>query len=296
MKKPFQPIFLIGAPRSGTTIVFEVLSTHPKLGWFSNHLNKYPEWPFLAAISRCCDLPLIGLRLKGQKEKAQKFLPCTVEGWNIWNHYCGEKFLYSSMNDITPTLDQKEHVIRLFKRILLFQGKKRLIIKLTGPPRIKFLHKIFPHAFFVHIIREPAAVLNSQLKVKYWKGGGDFNNPWWNDLPEEYRAEWISTEKKPIILLAFQLRNILEQTRREKKVLKAQQFFEINYEDFTLAPLNEVRKILQSSGEELHPIIAQYLKRIKIKSQKYKWKQSFSSHELKIINNLLYHKGYQSEK
>ena len=38
-----KPIFLIGCPRSGTTVISESIYVHPELGWFSHYFDNYPD-------------------------------------------------------------------------------------------------------------------------------------------------------------------------------------------------------------------------------------------------------------
>ena len=37
------PIFIIGAPRSGTSVLYEKLARHPDLAWISNITKKVPD-------------------------------------------------------------------------------------------------------------------------------------------------------------------------------------------------------------------------------------------------------------
>ncbi len=240
----------------------------------------------MALTTRVCDLPFVGVCLKGQKERARRFVPSPNEGWDLWRHYLGENFVYSSANDIIPPPEQKEQILRLFRRILFFQGKDRLIVKLTGPPRIKFLRRIFPEAHFVHILRDPRAVIHSQLKVERWRPGGNFENPWWNDLPQDYCEAWRDSGKPPIVLLAYQLRNIMEQVRQEGSLLPPRQFFEIRYEDFIRDVSGRTRDILRSCGLELHPRIIRYLQRVEIRSQNHKWPRHLGTQDVIIIEKI----------
>src|SRR5262245_41010193 len=45
-------VFLLGAPRSGTSLLYKALCMHPEAVWISNWLRKYPDAPVLAAASR----------------------------------------------------------------------------------------------------------------------------------------------------------------------------------------------------------------------------------------------------
>ena len=116
MNQTLKPVFLIGAPRSGTTIIFEVLSVHPDLGWFNNHLSSCPKWPVMAATSRICDTPRVGIYLKGRKEKARKFVPLSSR-WMLPGRMANVPRLIAIVEnpesdlpaDATPTLETLKH-------------------------------------------------------------------------------------------------------------------------------------------------------------------------------------------
>ena len=42
-----KPIFFIGVPRSGTTIIYEQFSKHSDLAWLSNFSAKYPRMTWI---------------------------------------------------------------------------------------------------------------------------------------------------------------------------------------------------------------------------------------------------------
>ena len=46
-----KPIFIVGVPRSGTTLMYRLLGQHPSLAWFStNTLKKFLTEDYLQAI------------------------------------------------------------------------------------------------------------------------------------------------------------------------------------------------------------------------------------------------------
>ena len=53
-----KPIFMIGVPRSGTTIVFEALSSHEDLGYFTSFTNRFPNFWFMEGGVRVFNLPI----------------------------------------------------------------------------------------------------------------------------------------------------------------------------------------------------------------------------------------------
>ena len=102
-----RPIFLIGCPRSGTTVIFESLSIHPEVGWFSHYFDKWPNLPWINIATRFTNTPFFKIELK-KGRRLFPFIPEPTEAWNIWSTACGDKFLYSSLTDIDPTQSEIE--------------------------------------------------------------------------------------------------------------------------------------------------------------------------------------------
>ena len=51
-----KPIFLIGCPRSGTTILLRLIAAHEELAWVSRYVNKLPKRLSLTLLNRVYDL------------------------------------------------------------------------------------------------------------------------------------------------------------------------------------------------------------------------------------------------
>ena len=50
-----RPIIFVGAPRSGTTAIFESFSLHPDLAWLSNYSKVFPRLLITNAVRRLFD-------------------------------------------------------------------------------------------------------------------------------------------------------------------------------------------------------------------------------------------------
>ena len=46
------PVFLIGAPRSGTSLLYKCLALHPDLGYISNYNERLPRWESVSLLNR----------------------------------------------------------------------------------------------------------------------------------------------------------------------------------------------------------------------------------------------------
>ena len=49
-KRESRVVFLIGAGRSGTTLLYKMLSIHQSVSYLSNYHKRYPNWPSLAYL------------------------------------------------------------------------------------------------------------------------------------------------------------------------------------------------------------------------------------------------------
>src|SRR3972149_12072917 len=151
-----RPIFILGSGRSGTSILYNLLATHPDVCWFSNIVNSYPNHPELAIMNRITDVPLIRGYIKKSiiKSSSTSFI-YPSEGENIYT-YCGFK---DDQKMLEPTPDIK---MDKFKKIvalhLALTGKQRFLNKRTAnTQRLGVIQALFPDAFYIHIIRDGRA-------------------------------------------------------------------------------------------------------------------------------------------
>ncbi len=289
-----KPIFLIGMGRSGTTVLAEAISIHKDLAWISKYLEMFPSFPQLSFLNKLVDIPFLGVYLRGKKRQSKgiinfirRFLPYCVENYNIWERFCGKKFSFDYLAHQKATEVEKEAVIKYVKNILKYQRKKRFFAKFTGPPRICYLQSIFPDAYFIHVIRDPRAVVNSLLKVKFWKEGGGLERPWWQGLPEEYIEEWKKRNKSPVALAALQWKRVITLTWEEKQYVLPGHFIEVRYEDFVEKPHECLTEIFNKVGLEDSPEAHKYISSIgKLRNMNYKYKQDLSKKDIKIIEEI----------
>ncbi len=53
-----RPIFILGPPRSGTSLLYKTLAVHPDLAWFNRNFKRLPEWPRLARFLTAVRSPM----------------------------------------------------------------------------------------------------------------------------------------------------------------------------------------------------------------------------------------------
>lgn len=277
-------IFITGCGRSGTTLLYNILSTHSKLGWFSQWNNRFPNFPYFAFLSRSRDLELFNsLMIKPIKNKSliYRVLPKPIEADLLWPFIFQKdiNFFRSrlSKNDVRKI--NKQMINNYIYKIINLQGKKRLISKNTSHTnKILFLDEIFSNSYFIHIVRDPRAVVNSAIEI-----GWDNLKIWWTNFtmtPKIWQNKgfdlvkfWVITWKKENVIFL-----------KDKNQLKGK-YIIVFYEDLTEKPFETISCILNFCNLEFTDEIVRYLKFIKPNNKNYKWKKRLTCNDLKTIYN-----------
>lgn len=273
-----RPIFFIGMPRSGTTVVFENFSMHEQLGWLSNYSARLPHWPVANVARLALDNAVWSLRGRKQQYGPHSLmlsvLPKPQEAYPFWQTYCGADFLWE-FNLRPDALDDagRDALRRMLHKTLVYQGRSRFSAKLTGPSRIGYLRSIFPDAMFVHVIRDGRAVVDSLLRVSFWRDKGGLERPFWrNALSEAQIGEWERSGKNPAALASYQWLNVITSTRNEAAGIGRDHYVEVKYEDFVSDPGPVLRRLYEWCGLEISDKLAGELKsiaRLKNMNSKY---------------------------
>lgn len=150
-------VFIVGAPRSGTTLLQNLLACHPQI-------DTCPETHFLTHVTPCLlyerGLPPIGkkpLPAKLAQPHAEDLLS-TAAGLLNPGDTANRRPATIPDGDEVPLAD----VARLFFSILSREGRSVFVEK--SPPHVFFVPEIlalFPKAKIVNIVRDPRDVLSS---------------------------------------------------------------------------------------------------------------------------------------
>ncbi len=233
-----KPIFIIGSPRSGTTVFYKLFMKHPDLAYLTQLSNLFCDAPFFANKILYNYAANHGSRIVSQKNDIyllqwKHHNIDYTEAPNVW-----WKFHPKSRNDYldsTNLRDEEKKFYRLYlqKHLLLFNKKRFVSKKPSNSLRILYLNEIFPDAIFIHILRDGRAVAASLLERKKRFGKFFGTSP---PLLESIKAE------DDISHCGLQWQGIIRSINDDSTKLKPGQFLTIKYEDF----INDWREILMS--------------------------------------------------
>jgi len=161
------PIFVTGNFRSGTSFLEKVISSHPSIGYFTYLSQIFPKSPIISNLGvrllPFLDTPMIPLHQPNMTIRHD----WPFEGEPIWR-YCKNNCWTAEKTNILDKNFHDQTFEKIFKQTinkqLLSQKKERFINKNPWSTlRIGYLSKILPDSKFVHIVRHPYHILQSQI-------------------------------------------------------------------------------------------------------------------------------------
>ena len=261
MHKPVVcPLFIVGAPRSGTNIFYRTFAKHPNLAWISNITKKIPSSLWLTRF--------IMLFRKDHRP---------TEANNVRQKFAGNADESLGRNDVTAAAHQ--YLYTVLQNNLRIFNKPRFVNKCPGNSvRIEFLKEIFPDAVFIHIIRDGRAAAYSIMQSRLEHSGA-----YWSVKP----PGWQALLKLPLIdACALQWKMTVESILQSAKNLPRGQYMEVKYEEFVARP-SEILELVGAKcdlvwqGDLLQKITTG------MDNRNFKWQNELQDADKNTLNVLL---------
>jgi omega-hydroxy-beta-dihydromenaquinone-9 sulfotransferase len=138
---------------------------------------------------------------------------------------------------------------------MLTPARHRLLLKITGRPRLGYLNEIFEDARFIHLVRDGRAVAASLLHVDFWRG-------WYG--PQGWRAGLLSPEDQAlseaydrsfVALAGLEWRIQMGAMEAARRAVDPSRLMEIRYEDFCERPKETFREVLEFFELRSSPVL-----------------------------------------
>ena len=224
-----KPIIIVGTGRCGSTIFHRLLAKHPETMWLSGFCDRYPARPDLnrRAVTAMGN-PLLRRLFGGRIQPG--------ECYYFWDHYAygfAEPCRDLVRTDVTTRVRQQ---VRTAMGSMLTSARHRLLLKITGWPRLGYLNEIFEDARFIHLVRDGRAVAASLLHVDFWRGW--FGPQGWRAglLSPEDQALWEAYDRSFVALAGLEWRIQLRAMEAARRAVDPSRLMEIRYEDFCERP------------------------------------------------------------
>jgi len=287
-----KPIFIIGVPRTGTTLIYDILCSHIGTAWVSNmHIKnwlspheqfsiiQYQKW----LKSKYKKIPInedalfvfgkkLGKSLKqfGTPPRGTSKIP--IEGEMLWRKFFGADFV----KDIP--IDSKIKFAREIFNILDEQEKPRFLCKAPqNSMRLFAIYKTFPDAKFINVIRDPRATVCSMMQRNDEEGQFDMGMPVKNITKFD---ELGNLEK-----FAFRYKEISESINEFSSKTKAD-FLTIRYDELIKNPIKMTQKILKFCQLDEPKYLGRLIPKIRVKTNE-NWQKKLSKDDEEKIFKIL---------
>jgi len=256
-----RPIFILSLPRCGSSMLQDLLCTHPDVGYVTNMMHTFRRC-FCAAerFRRLARLDVRGERFLADSVDVGAGSPADPVGtWAEWFKIdpfsvdCREP----SLADFTPA--ERDRIRDGIRRVLWCFGGAATRYECKTPallPYARVLRDLFPDARFVHLIRDARPAANSMLKL----------NRLCNEQLARVRARVprLAAETRPFVAYPYLpgLAGYLErfgaddirttahlwsESARYVERIRGElpHFMEVRYEDILAAPAREIARLAE---------------------------------------------------
>jgi hypothetical protein len=301
-----RPIFIIGSHRSGTTVLYEALARHPDLAYFTNASNLLPRLPTLMnLLSRA-----LGLDQVAQERFLQDDIQFTAtspnEGIRIWELHTPDApdHCLDETHDDTAMEAYLRATIR--KHLRYFRASRFINKNPDNSARMRYLNRLFPDAYFIHIVRDGRAVCSSLLKARGL--ATDFFGPEHRHATSGIRVkgwEAIAQEwdRDPVVGSGMLWRESLATIERDRAAIAPERYMEIRYEDFMMAPAEHLRGMLRfcrlRRDARIDAIIDQAAGSLSVEGRNDAWRKRLAAADvdrlMDVIGPTMRRYGYPAE-
>ncbi|MBL6448333.1 sulfotransferase [Fulvivirga sp. 29W222] len=222
------PIFIIGAPRTGSTLLYQLLTNNTEVIYISNFVNLFHRNLFAGFV-------LNGLLLKGHRRIHNSFSSdfgnTLKSGWNapsesgnFWYNWLSKTNDYEENNNISQK--KINRLQKLFNRVMALYERPIVFKNLNNSQRLPLISKIDPQSKIIWIKRDH--VYNAQSIILARQKYNVSPNEIWSVHPKGLSPDDCSNEFE---LVANQIKLIEEKIREDLKLFPEENTLTINYEN-----------------------------------------------------------------
>lgn len=271
----FPIIFVVGAQRSGTTLITQLLIEHYNLSYPNNLVSRFWKSPYLGTVLfESLDLTSELISHESSYGSTKGVLG-THEFSFFWKRWFKDAAEHGQKNDLSSY--QAE---RLVKELASWQMIKNqpLIFKnlLEVIPNIDVLSKVLTRAVFINIVREDINVIQSTYEARL-NYGGDYSS-WFGVKP--YNVKELMEIQNPLKQITSQVFSVKDQIFGSLSSLSKDRYINISYEELVNSP-NKV--LMDIEGYFRLKEWRKFEKKDVISKLELRNNLRFNEHEMKVV-------------
>lgn len=275
------PIVMLSSGRAGSTLLHEIAAHHPQVAWLparwdpaaSGYLRR------ARAVARCARGVALG------RACVRAFPPGEV--YELWERLVsgfaepGRDLLG---DDATP---EHIHAVRAAVASVTNSARSRLLVKVTGFPRLGFLNACLPEARFVHVLRDPRPVALSFLRVPWWRGAQGPDAWRWGPLSAEDTALWERHDRSLLALACIQMGIYWRALLAALEHVDAPPLYHVRYDDLCARPVEVWHGLQDHCGLEPSRAFDRWLRRRRFEDRGAEWRARTSPADQAVLDEIL---------
>jgi Sulfotransferase family len=285
------PLFVVGSPRSGTSLLYYLLAAHPDLAYPDIGLKRLRQSRTIRALGRL-GLPvyrsaaLHGIFLPRPGETPYErdlhglgLDPCLPqEGAFVWSDLAARAGL--AVRELSPEALRARPrlgpaIRRRYADLLARTGRPRFVDKSpTYTVILEALRELYPDAHVIHIIRDGRAVVNSVaygLKYRKRRDGARSTRTWWGPPPPNERE---LAGRSVVERACHQWAYLVAEGRRGGALFGPDRYHELRYRDL----VSRTREVVGRLFERVRlPPVPDAVCPERLQNRNYKWKDRSGS-------------------
>jgi hypothetical protein len=238
------PIFLVGPPRVGSTVLMQLLTQHLDVRYLGNYHKIFFGWPRLG--------DLLFRKQPGPRGELVSNLGTTPglygpwEGGDWWYRFFPR--IPNYVDEVTERQVDRGSLLRSVANWTAGTHRSIVFKNLYASLRIRVLASTFPNARYIHLEREESANAASILQAR--KTVFQSTSVWWSLRP----AGWESvTSEDPLTQVLFQIRETHRTIAEDLELSGIPSSFihKVSYEEICESPgdvLDRIELFLSAAG------------------------------------------------
>ncbi len=277
--------FIVGAGRSGTTLLYKLLCLHPEVGFISNYDNRLSGFApgLVQRLFRHAQRAKLaawfgrtGAAYLVRRPAVKRLVPSPVEGEQLFRA-CGISPAAGAEGEVTPAALAR--LRRRLERIGAGAGTPVMICKRTSINRfIGPLDAVMPGSRYIHLIRDGRDVANSLSRVDWWNR----HVVWWDGRTA---GEMEKAGEPRLAVCARNWVAEVEAIQRGLAGVDENRVLEIHYEDLLERPVPVLENVLGFLGLELDHEFSGFVSSLALRQRSRGGPSGWSESERSLVHS-----------
>jgi len=245
--KAIPSCFVIGAPRSGTTLLYEALITKYKMAYFSNLAHRLYWTPAAATYFGRREIESWRGNFTSKYGHVSGW-GAPNEGGRIWKRWIPEEHYLDELDLVGRESGQLQAVVAAVVSILAGPFVSKNVVHSV---QMRLLDAIFPGCLFIHIVRNKTDNIRSLVRARESVLGEANADRWISVKPNGWES---FSESHYVLQCAAQVLLTDLNIQRDGSSIGSERIFRVNYEAFCRKPnttVDQLRGFLCSGGLRL---------------------------------------------